>query len=197
MRRALLALLALTVTLTAVAAPAAAAELRVSYAAIKKALGRQFFVEQGRHYLMGSTESSCNYAYLENPEVFPQDARLNVRMQFTSKQGAPVAGRCVGPGDSFTVSLSGVPVYADGVLRLSDLKVETGNRAYNSLVAPFLTGALGDALQFPLQQRIEEGAQAVWAQTGISLKMPQLDVSQIQLGVGQIVVPFEFRMELY
>jgi hypothetical protein len=177
-------------------APAEAGELRVHYSAVQKLLLARFFVAEGRYYLQGSQETPCSFASLERPEVFARDGRLFIRMQFVSKVGTEVRSNCLGTGDSFSLDLSGVPVYAGGVIRLSDVAFTAEKPGVGSLIGPLVTGPLAEAMQFPLQERIEETAQALWAETGVGLKVPMIEVPEIVLGPHQMRVPFDFQVEL-
>jgi hypothetical protein len=190
---ALALLLALT---TWTARPAEAGELRVHYGAIKKLLEAKLFETEGQHYLQGSPDTPCNFSRLENPEVSAREGRLVVAMQFASKVGAQVRERCMGPGDAFGVELSGVPVYSEGVIRLADVAFDSDRKGVGALVGPFVTGQLTDALQFPLRERIEEAAQALWADSGLGLRVPVILVPEILLGNQQLKVSFDFEVEL-
>lgn len=197
MRRLPTTILALLLALaTWSAGPAEAGELRVHYGAIKKLLVAQFFDSEGAHYLQGSADTPCNFSRLEQPAVSAREGRLVIAMQFASKVGAEVRDRCMGPGDNFGVELSGVPVYADGVIRLADVAFDSDKKGVGALVGPFVTGPLTDALQFPLQERIQEAAQALWADSGLGLRVPVILVPEILLGNQQLRVTFDFEVEL-
>jgi len=107
-----------------------------------------------------------------------------------------------GPTLAFTQRLYGmvisraVPVYSEGVIRLSDVAFTAEKPGVGSLIGPLVTGPLAEAMQFPLQQRIEETAQALWAETGVGLKVPMIEVPEIVLGPNQLRVPFDFQIEL-
>jgi hypothetical protein len=177
--------------------PAEAGELRVHYGAIKKLLEAKFFDAEGAHYLQGSADTPCNFSRLEQPAVSARGGRLVIAMQFASKVGASVRDRCMGPGDNFGVELSGVPVYSDGVIRLAEVAFDSDKAGVGALIGPFVTAQLTEALQFPLQERIEEAAQALWADSGLGLRVPVMLVPAIVLGPQQLKVSFDFEVELH
>lgn len=196
LRRAVLPLAALLALAALAPSPAASSELRVHYAAIQKLLVRRMFQTEGRRYIQGSAETPCNFSSLQEPEVSAADGRLRIRMLFITRLGVPARGRCIGSGDEFHTVISGVPVYANGVIEMTDVQVDTEGRGYGTLIEPFVRGNLAESFRFPLQQRIDEAAQQMWGQTGVSLAVPVMDITEIRLDENWMVLPIEFRVVL-
>ena len=111
------AFLARTLLLAAVlaAGPAAeAAEVTLSHAALERVIWQVLLTEGGRGYFEGGPEDTCRFAFVQEPKVTAAGGRLRIRFLFSGRAGAEVAGRCVGPGDTFEIFVSGVPALAAG-----------------------------------------------------------------------------------
>ena len=107
---------------------ASAAELEVNFRALERHLGQQLFTQEGRKYFQGTTNKSCNYAYLENPHFEAHDKKLRILTKFSGRRAWNVFGKCVGLGDSFDLAIEARPFYQNGDIRFADVSVETGNK---------------------------------------------------------------------
>ena len=142
---------------------AEALEVTIPYSMVQKEVERQMFTE-GRSYLSGDKASTCDYAYLENPSVFPQDGRLALQARFNGKAGKEVLGKCVGIGKSFDIVITGLPVYSEGLLRFSEARIQFKNTVADAMFGKLLEGFAQDLerdLTFPLQADVQQLSQAL------------------------------------
>ena len=116
------------VLLFAVTLVAPAAEIHIQFGAIKRIVSAQEFTQDGRKYVKGDTKTKCSYAFLENPRLAGMDGLLQVRAKFSGRSSVGVLGRCVGVGDSFDLTILGVPVFRDGFIALKDISVSSNGR---------------------------------------------------------------------
>ena len=65
----------------------------------------------------------CNYAYLEAPRISGANGMLQVSARFSGRSAMNVLGMCIGLGDAFETSITALPYYQDGTLRLKDVQV--------------------------------------------------------------------------
>lgn len=172
------------------------AELRVYYSALEALLREQVFTDGGRAYVVGDRKTRCNYAYLEKPQVGAQKAQLRVRAHFDSLTALELGGDCVGPAQAFDVSMTGVPVYRDGVLRLEQTQLEPADGLYGGLIRAVLGDALEQSLQYPLLQDLQRFVRKASMQSPYEVRMRDLDVYTIRVEAEAIVFMFDFIMEV-
>lgn len=111
------------------ACPAGASEVFFSHAAIARALYDAQMTSEGRWYLQGSSVEDCSYAMLQDPRVGTDGDRLRITLLFSGRGAVRIRDKCVGPGDSFDVALSGVPTLTGGELLLSHMRLDAPDRA--------------------------------------------------------------------
>ncbi len=99
------------------------AELRIGWGALERLVAEHAFTDEGRHYLRGGKEAKCGFAYLENPRVDTEEGRLRLKAQFTGRSRVNLFGMCVGPGDSFEVTILAMPQYRDGAIAFDNVEV--------------------------------------------------------------------------
>lgn len=104
---------------------AKATEIRLSFGVLERLLAEQVFTDEGRKYVRGSKAAKCNFAYLEHPKIGGKDGRLSIKARFTGKSAIDLMGRCVGTGDAFDLTVTGVPYFANGFLAFKDVVVQT------------------------------------------------------------------------
>jgi hypothetical protein len=124
----------------ALAAPAShAVELILTARAATRAFSEASFKRDGKHDLI--QPSTCDYTYLERPEVGFANDRVTIRLHFAARAGQEVAGQCVGPGEAFWLTISGTP-YVDGaIVGVKDAHiVEIDNPSYRVLLEAALQG---------------------------------------------------------
>lgn len=171
--------------------PASAVELTFHHDVLLRVLRERVFTTQGRAYLQGGA-SDCTYAYLENPGVKGRDGRLQITAHLSTSLGLNVGGECVGGGDSTDVSMTGLPVYRNGVLQLDDVKVESAAAEYTELLQAFFGQNLGSLLRYPLSQEIERMLGDVSREGGYKIQIQGLTVSRILVNPSTVTVSIDF-----
>lgn len=183
---------AVAVGLAALAVPrgATAAEVTIAYGAIERVLVAGVFTQGGRYYLEGAPESSCRFAFVQEPKLSASGGRLVVRLVFSGRAGVEVKGRCIGPGDTLQLAVSGVPVYSDGEILLSQLEVAAPESRYFSAVRGLVQSQLAQRLRYPLRAELERalaivgGPAAVVRPTLAAFEVRSLRVEPQQLRVA-------------
>ncbi len=186
------AALALALALAQAATPAAAAQLRLTYPALERLLVLQVLTDGGRLYLEGGPGEECRYAFIQEPHVSAFGSRLRIELLFSGRAGASVAGRCVGPGDTLRLDIQGVPVYADGVLRLDGLHVEAPESAYFKLVSGLVSRWLQERLRYPLRAAVEETLRGLSSLGAVRLQLGDLRVGSVVVGPDGLLLDVDF-----
>lgn len=178
MRRSLLLLLVL------LASPAGAATLEIEHTALARLLATHAMTDGGRLYLDGDAESACRYAFVQEPRVDAEAGRLRITFLFSGRQAVGVANRCVGPGGTFDVRLSGVPREAGGVLFLDEVGLEAPGpgQPFFAAVAPLLERGLTDRLRVSLASVLGHAALATSSAWGVQLSFGDVAVEAIEVG---------------
>ena len=179
--RAPIAAALLVVAATSGPAVARGAEITVFHAALERVVWQVLLTEGGRGYLEGGPDDTCRYAFVQEPKVSGRDGRLWIRFVFSGRAGAEVAGRCVGPGDTFDLVVSGVPALSGGELSFDDLRVEAPDTAYFRLVRGLVESRLGERLRYPLRQKLDALAAAVAAPAGYAMSVDRVGMSRVQV----------------
>ena len=174
-------------------ASAGAASLEFEHAAIERMLATGVMTQGGRLYLDGGPEDRCRHAFVQQPRVDSIDGRLRITLLFSGRQAASVAGRCVGPGGTFDVQVSGVPSFAGGEIYLAELRVEVPGptQEFFRLVSGLLARQLGQRLRYSLDHALGRAAHQLSSQFGVALSFQKLDVPQIEVGAGSVKVTLD------
>jgi len=180
----------------ATAPPATAAEITLSHAALERVVWQVLLTEGGRGYLEGGPNDSCRYAFVQEPKVTGVGGRLRIRFLFSGRAGAQVGGRCVGPGDTFDLVVSGVPALARGELYLEDLRVEAPDTAYFRLVRSLVESQLGQRLRYPLKQDLDALAAARGAPAGFAISLQRLEMSRAQVDDEALRVSLDLGLDI-
>ena len=171
----------LLVTGTLLSSAATAAEITLSHAALERVVWQVLLTEGGRGYLEGGPSDACRYAFVQEPKVSGASGRLRIRFLFSGRAGAQVAGRCVGPGDTFDLVVSGVPALARGELYLDDLKVEAPDTAYFRLVSSLVESRIRQHLRYPLKRDLDRVAATLGAPAGYAMSVEGLALSRVRV----------------
>jgi hypothetical protein len=118
------------VVLIALATQAFSADLEIRYSALERMVAAQMFTVEGRKYVRGDKAAKCQYAYLEAPKLSAAGERLQVAARFSGRSAMDLFSRCVGMGDSFSVTITAVPVPRKGAIAFQDTQVSTGKDSY-------------------------------------------------------------------
>lgn len=176
--------------------PAPAAEITLSHAALERVVWQVLLTEGGRGYFEGGPNDTCRYAFVQEPKVTGVGGRLRIRFLFSGRAGAQVGGRCVGPGDTFDLIVSGVPALARGELYLDDLRVEAPDTAYFRLVRSLVESQLGQRLRYPLKQDLDALAAARGAPAGFTVSLPRLEMSGVQIDGTALRMSFDVGLDI-
>ncbi len=159
-------------------------------------MAEQIFADEGRRYLRGNRKSPCNYAYLENPRLDAEQGRLRLRAQFTGRSGVDLFGGCLGPGDSFEVTILATPEYREGWIGLKEVEVDTNGRDgfYIRRAAKSLAERLPDEFRYPAAQEAKkmlENGSSAYRRT-----LSRLDVTEIRVEAEGLVLAFWFELSV-
>ena len=186
----------LILAVLATAPPASAAEITLSHAALERVVWQVLLTEGGRGYFEGGPEETCRYAFVQEPKVTGASGRLRVRFLFSGRAGAEVAGRCVGPGDTFDLVVSGVPALSRGEFYLEDLRVEAPDTAYFRLVRNLVESQLRQRLRYPLKQDLDSIAATLGAPAGFTISFPRLEMSGVQVDDSALRVSIDLGLDI-
>ena len=198
-RRATLAvgrnrLLPFLVAVIGFATPASslASRLVVEASAIEKALNKQVFKDKGRYYLGKKTE--CNDPYLETPSVTLSGGRLHVRAHLAGRIGTNGPAGCIGASDSSWLTVSGKPYFRDGILGLSEIRVDKVEKQYLArLLEGLVVRGAGEGLKFNLKQAVQDALDP--AKTApYALGLQALNVSRITADSNRLALDVDLAL---
>ena len=185
------------VTVSTLGPPVAdAAEVTLSHAALERVVWQVMLTEGGRAYFEGGLDDTCRYAFVQEPKVSGANGRLRVRFLFSGRAGAQVGERCVGPGDTFDLVVSGIPALSQGELYLEDLRVEAPDTAYFRLVSGLVEEQLRQRLRYPLKQTLDRVAATVGAPAGYPMSVESLEMSQVQVDADALRVSLDVGLSI-
>ena len=162
----------------------AAVEIHIYHSVIRKLLAEQVFTDDGRKYLRASRTETCDYAYLEQPEIDAYNSQLRIRARFTGRSGKGFFGRCISVGDSFTAVIYATPYYHDGSIRLRDVRVDSADA--DGFYIRRVRASLAYSLPRQFSYRIYDDAKRIleetrpnapWKQTMLSFGVPHVRVT--------------------
>ncbi len=183
--------------LVACAAARASLQLEIHYPVIERFLARQMFTAEGRHYVRGSRDTKCGFAYLENPRIAASGGRLVISARFAGRSALDLLGGCVGLGDSFDLTLRATPDYDNGVLTLKD--VEANTTALRNLYVSRVLRALRDELprqfRYPLLAEAKRTLERE-RDPNFDLAMSGFHVVSVQAANHALVLILDFRLEV-
>lgn len=175
---------------------ATAAELAIHFTAIRKTLVQLVFTQDGRKYLRGAPTVKCNYAYLENPQISGDSGMLRVNTRFSGRSALDVFGKCIGLGDSFGASITTLPYYQDGVLRLKDVQVVGKGR--DGLYIRRVCSALAESLRTQFTYRLLDDAKLILErkQEGASYRQEvvRFHVPSVRVTSDAVVLTLDFEL---
>lgn len=173
-----------------------AVELRIAYAVVQRVLAQQVFTDEGRKYVRANRASKCSYAYLEHPEVSPENGRLRIRARFSGRSGLDVFGRCVSLGDSFTAVIRATPYYRDGAVWLRAVDVASEDR--DGFYVRGVRAQMASSLASQFSYRVAEDARRMLEQpaAGASWKqqLVSFNVNDIRVMPDAIVAVVDFAV---
>ncbi len=170
---------------------ATAGKLDVAYASMERLIVSKFLTEGGRRYLQGSPEETCAYAFVQEPRVSASGARLELRFLFAGRAGKQVAGRCVGAGDNFDITVSGVPRYADGDIFLDEATFEADHKLF-AVFAMLIERQLAPLLRIRASTLVESYIAQLSSRGAGTVGLESMDIDSIELGVSSVVIEADF-----
>jgi len=174
-------------------AVAQATEIRLSFGVLERLLAQQVFTEDGRKYVKGSKTAKCNFAYLEHPKIGGKDGRLSIKARFTGKAAIDLMGRCVGTGDAFDLTVTGVPYFSNGNVAFKDVGIETNRDGFYIRRVKL---ALRDTLSKEFKYSMAADAKRLMEQQDpgqpYQRKLVRFDVSSIQVVNDALVLGVDF-----
>lgn len=175
---------------------ATAAELAIHFTAIRKVLAQLVFTQDGRKYLRGAPTVKCNYAYLEDPQISGDSGMLRVNARFSGRSALDVFGKCIGLGDSFEASITALPYYQDGVLRLKDVQV--GGKGRDGFYIRRVCSALAESLRTQFTYRLLDDAKLILERkqerASYSQEVVHFHVSSVRVTSDAVVLTLDFAL---
>ncbi len=172
------------------------AELAIHFTAIRKILAQSVFTQDGKKYLRGTPAAKCNYAYLEDPQISGEDGMLRVNARFSGRSALDVFGKCIGLGDSFPASITAVPYYQDGRLRLKNVLVVGKGR--DGLYIRRVCSALTESLRTQFSYRVLDDAKLILERkqeaANFSQELVRFHVSSVRVTSDAVVLTLDFAL---
>ncbi len=170
--------------------PLSAVEVRVADTAITAALKRDVFRDAGKYHLIPA--GSCAYSFLENPSVAIQGDRVAVRAHLSSRAAVSIGGDCVGPAESFDVTVSGRPTVSGSRLSVVDLRIDEPGGSVNSLISAVLLPALANALTIDVEAALRRNT----ATGPFALTVNRVALSNLRTEGNALVVAVDGAVQL-
>ena len=101
----------------------------------------------------------------------------------------------IGPGDTLDITVSGIPAFDAGELRLSDLRLEAPDSAYFELASGLLRSQLEKRLRVPIRARLEEALSLVSAATAVRFTLTRFEVPAIAVDEAGLRLTIEERVQ--
>jgi len=183
--------LALIVAVT----PARAIELQIYFTVIQRMLAAQVFTQEGRVYVRGDAKNRCSFAFLEDPTIASLGTSLHIQARFSGRSARNFFGRCVGLGDSFTLSIAAVPYYRNGAIALRDVKVDSPGR--DGLYIRRVRAAIADSLTRQFAYNVSADAKRILEQKLDPLynqELRRFNVTGIRIAQDSILVGLDFQL---
>jgi len=175
---------------------AADTEMAIHFTAIRKILAQLVFTQDGRKYLRGTPAAKCSYAYLENPRISGDRGMLGVTARFSGRSALDVFGKCIGLGDSFEASITALPYYQDGVLRLKDVRVVGKGR--DGFYIRRVCSALAESLRTQFKYRLLDDAKLIPERkqngTAYEQEVVRFNVPSVRVTADAVVLTLDFAL---
>lgn len=170
---------------------ASAGKLEVAYTSMERIIVSTFLTEGGRRYLEGGPDDECAYAFVQQPRVSAVGERLHLTFLFAGRAGKQVAGKCVGPGDNFDITVSGVPRYTEGDLFLDEAKIDSDHKLFE-LFSPLIESQLAPRLRIPALAAVGSYIGELTSRGAGEVRLEMMDIQSITLGASSAVIETDF-----
>jgi hypothetical protein len=169
------------------------AELQLHFTALQRVLSEQVFTQEGRKYVRGDQTSKCSFAYLENPRIGADGLRIKVDARFSGRSGRDFFGRCIGLGGSFDLTITAVPYYKDGALRLREVRVDSRQEGlYVRRVRAGMAESLAKDFQYKLQDDAKTMLEEQRPKTVYTQQVIAFNVSEVRVTNQALVLLLDF-----
>jgi hypothetical protein len=184
------------IALLLLASTAYAVDLKIQFGALERMLSEQVFTQDGRKFVHGTPAARCNFAYLEKPRLEEADGRLLLRARFTGRSALNMFGQCVGLGDAFTASIAATPIYKNGAIMLSAVKVVSEDHAgfYVRRVCEALASSLERDFKYPIATAAKSTLEDPGAQPGYNRELRNFQVTAIAVAADALVLSVDFEL---
>ncbi len=177
------------------AMPGLAADLEIRYSALDRIIADQIFTQDGRRYVKGSKADKCQFAYLEAPKLSAADASLRVTARFSGRSALDVFGHCVGLGDSFDLTISGVPVPRNGAIGFSNIQVAVAKDSYYTRkVRAALIQTFDKDSKIEIRDQAKRLLEQPRADGAYQQELKDLDLSAIRVTAEALVLVVDFKL---
>jgi len=177
------------------AASAFAADLEIRYSALNRIIAEQVFTQDGRKYVKGSKSDKCQFAYLEAPRITGTDSLLKVAAKFSGRSALDVFGHCVGMGDSFDLTISGVPVPRNGAIGFKDTQVSTTKDSYYiRKVRDPLRQTFDKDFKIEIRDQAKRLLEQPHGDSSYQQELKDLDLSAIRVTAEALVLVVDFKL---
>jgi hypothetical protein len=193
-RYPLRAVLILVVLLAPVTARAGA-DLRIQFGALQRLLAEQVFTSEGRRYVRGTKDTTCNFGYLEHPQVdATADGHIRIRARFSGRSALDVFGHCIGFGDDFDLTITAAPIYQGGAIKLTDVRVDSAkNGIYAGRVCKALAASLPAQFAYPAADEARRALEA-GSSPGFTRHLQRFEVSRLVVAKDAVVLTIDFEL---
>jgi len=174
------------------AAEVAAATLALHQDAVTAVVAQRLFTSNGKRMLSGSL-ASCTYVYIEKPAVAFRDRRLFLRVHVAGQVGLRSGGNCIGKGDAFHATVSGLPAIDGDKIALKDLRMDEGRAEYRGLLEPLLRQQIPSLLGLNLREEISKGLQN--SGSPLKLALTEFRLLDVMVGTGMLTIRFDFALQ--
>jgi hypothetical protein len=173
-----------------------AAELRIYFTAVQKILSQQVFTQDGRKYVRGSAKSKCGFVFIDNPRLGESKGLLSLKTHVTARTGWELFGACIGPGDTFDLSIEGKPYYKDGAIRLGDVSVATVDKGswYSRRIRDAFARNFPKYFEYKVYDDLKSTIEKGQPKGPFSLELGAMQVPRIRVMDDSVILELDFSL---
>jgi len=176
---------------------ARAVELQLQFGALERMLAEQVFTQEGRRYVRGDARNKCNFAYLEKPRIEGKAGWMLIHARFSGRTSMNLFGACVGLGDAFDLTITTMPEYRDGNIRLTKVSVaaDKGRTGYYiRRVCTIMAASLERDFRYPLAVEAKRILEDTTNQPQYKREMRNLTVPAVRVAGDALVLVLDFQL---
>ncbi|MBX9599423.1 MAG: hypothetical protein K2X35_00405 [Bryobacteraceae bacterium] len=175
--------------------PAAALDLEITFPALERILGGQMFTVDGRRLVQGKADSKCHFGWLDQPRIAAENGRLRFETRFSGRNGVNFLGACVGPGDEFDVTITGIPYVKEGLITLKDIEVTSlKDGFYARKVREGLASGFAREFAYSLRTDMAKLLEAVPPGLPVKNELAHFEVGEIEVTGEAMKIRVEVRL---